>query len=58
LTSINNTKVFDGGQRTAASVGAISDQSVLFLNDYAMDYDLSLGAGDLTAEVHYTIFNP
>lgn len=58
LVAVGGTKVFDGGQRTAASAGEISDQSVLFLNDYAMDYDLSLGAGDLTVEVHYTVYNP
>ena len=62
------TKVFDGGQRTAASVGALAAQSVRFDSVYTLDadtvtagiqgYDLSMGVGTLQADVTYTIFVP
>jgi len=61
-------KVFDGGQRTAASVGALAGQSVRFDSVYELDadtatagvqgYDLSMGVGTLQADVTYTIFVP
>jgi len=61
-------KVFDGGQRTAASVGALAAQSVRFDSVYTLDadtgtagiqgYDLSMGVGTLQADVTYTIFVP
>ncbi len=62
LATINNTFVFDGGQRTAASVGAIAGQSVRFDATYTLGgvngYDLSQGTGLLSADVTYTIFVP
>jgi len=61
-------KVFDGGQRTAASVGSLAQQSVRFDSIYTLDsdtaaagvqgYDLSMGVGTLQADVTYTIFVP
>ncbi len=61
LASINNAYVFDGGQRTAASTGAIAGQSVRFDATYTLAggaYDLSQGTGLLAADVTYTIFVP
>ena len=62
LAAINGTFVFDGGQRTAASTGAIAAQSVRFDATYtlggATGYDLSQGTGLLSADVTYTIFVP
>lgn len=57
---LTETKVFDGGQRTAASTGALASQSVRFDATYGLDggYDLSLGTGSITADVTYTIFVP
>ena len=62
------TKVFDGGQRTAASVGNLAAQSVRFDSVYSLDsdtaaagiqgYDLSQGVGTLSADVTYTVFVP
>ncbi len=57
-------KIFDGGQRTANSVGTIVTQSVGFdatydLNDGAGgSYDLSMGTGLIEADVTYTIYVP
>ena len=61
-------KVFDGGQRTAAAVGSLAQQSVRFDSVYTLDsdtgtagiqgYDLSMGVGTLQADVTYTIFVP
>ena len=61
-------KVFDGGQRTAATPGSLTEQSVRFDSVYTLDsdtgttgvqgYDLSLGVGTLQADVTYTIFVP
>lgn len=67
LSDINGaaSKVFQGGQRTAASVGSLSEQSVRFNSVYTLDsgagvggYDLSQGAGTVFADVTYTIFVP
>ena len=73
LTSLDDltttpTKVFDGGQRTAASNGSISQQSVRFDATYELDsdlttagvqgYDLSQGVGTVTADVTYTVYVP
>jgi hypothetical protein len=62
------TKVFDGGQRTAASIGNLAAQSVRFDSVYTLDadtvtagiqgYALSMGVGTLQADVTYTIFVP
>ncbi|WP_371398318.1 hypothetical protein [Fretibacter rubidus] len=62
------TKVFDGGQRTAAAPGSLTEQSVRFDSVYTLDsdtgtagvqgYDLSMGVGTLQADVTYTIFVP
>ena len=62
------TKVFDGTDRTADSVGTLAEQSVRFDNVYELDtdsstagvqgYDLSLGTGKLAADVTYTIYVP
>lgn len=61
-------KVFDGGQRTAASFGTLTEQSVRFDNVYTLDmdasipgvqpYDLSSGTGIISADVTFTIFVP
>jgi len=62
MTGANGLKVFDGTQRTAASVGSLAQQSVRFDNVYTFGdgtgYDLSQGAGTVTADVTYTIFVP
>lgn len=67
LSDINGaaSQVFQGGQRTAASVGSLSEQSVRFNSVYTLDsgagvggYDLSQGAGTVFADVTYTIFVP
>jgi len=62
------SKVFDGGRRTAASVGNLAAQSVRFNSTYSLDsdtatagvqgYDLSQGVGTLSADVTYTVFVP
>lgn len=59
------TKVFDGGQRTAASTGNLAAQSVRFDNTYDLQlngttngYDLSMGVGTLRADVTYTVYVP
>ena len=62
MIGANGLKVFDGTQRTAASVGTLAQQSVRFDNTYTFGdgtgYDLSMGAGSITADVTYTIFVP
>lgn len=54
--------VFTGDRRTAASVGSIVDQSVRFDAVYSLGgaagYDLSMGAGEIEADVVYTVFVP
>ena len=54
--------VFTGNRRTAATVGSIVDQSVRFDAVYtlggAAGYDLSMGAGEIEANVVYTVFVP
>jgi len=62
------TKVFDGGQRTAATRGSIADQSVAFNMTYALTdptatgtdtgYDLSMGSGTITSDVTFTVYVP
>lgn len=60
LTTAAN--VFTGDQRTAASTGSISQQSVRFDVVYTLGgtagYDLSMGAGEIEADVTYTVFVP
>lgn len=57
-------KVFDGGQKTAAAVGSIAEQSVRFDLVYGLNdgsggaYDLSMGTGEIVADVTYTVYNP
>lgn len=61
-------KVFDGGQRTASTRGSLAEQSVEFQATYALfdptgapgdqGYDLSLGAGTISADVTYTVYVP
>ncbi len=75
VTTINSlddistqSKVFDGGRRTAASLGNLAAQSVRFDSVYTLDadsataavegYDLSMGVGTLQADVTYTVFVP
>lgn len=55
------TPVFQGAQRTAASAGSITQQSVRFDATYELGttgYDLSMGAGEVEAEVVYTVYVP
>lgn len=60
------TKVFDGGRRTARVRGSIMQQAVSFQSRYNLrgsgingnNYDFSMGAGALGAEVTYTIYTP
>ncbi len=56
------TNVFTGNQRTAASVGTIAQQSVRFDATYTLGggagYDLSMGSGEIEADVTYTVFVP
>jgi hypothetical protein len=64
-----DTLVFTGAQRTAATRGSIAEQSVRFNTSYTLDtdlstpavnegYDLSVGTGELSAEVVYTVYTP
>jgi hypothetical protein len=54
--------VFVGAQRTAGTVGSIAEQSVRFDATYTLGgtngYDLSQGAGEVEANVVYTVFVP
>jgi len=52
------TKVFDGGQRTAAAAGSILSQSVRFSVQYGLNYDLSMGSGSVSIPVTYTVYTP
>lgn len=64
----SQTKVFDGGQKTASSDGSITQQSVRFDSVYQLDtnsalagvqgYDFSVGVGTLQSDVTYTVFVP
>lgn len=57
-----NTSVFEGTLRTAATPGSIVGQSVRFDATYTLGsggaYDLSQGAGEIKADVVYTVFVP
>ena len=57
----SGTPVYQGGQRTAATAGSITAQSVRFDATYELGtsgYDLSMGAGEVEAEVVYTVYVP
>lgn len=64
--SAGPTKVFDGGRRTARRRGSIMTQAVSFQSRYRLrgagitgnNYDLSMGAGELGAQVTYTVYTP
>ena len=63
LSEVDGTNpVFVGNQRTAASVGTIVGQSVRFDATYTLGaggvYDLSQGAGEIQADVVYTVYVP
>jgi len=57
-----SSPVFVGAQRTAASAGTIVGQSVRFDATYTLGaggaYDLSQGAGEIQADVVYTVYVP
>lgn len=60
------TKVYDGGRKTARVSGSIAGQAVGFASVYRLrgspvngnNYDLSMGTGNLSADVVYTIYAP
>ncbi len=56
------TNVFTGNRRTAATAGSIAAQSVRFNAQYSLGgatgYDLSMGVGEIEANVTYTVFVP
>lgn len=64
--SAGQTKVYDGGRRTARIPGSIAQQATGFASVYRLrgspitgnNYDFSLGTGTLSADVTYTIFAP
>jgi hypothetical protein len=65
-TMATPAKVFEGGQRTAATLGSIAQQSVRFTAKYTLlrnssgngGYDLSMGKGHIETDVTYTIYVP
>jgi len=60
------TKVYDGGRKTARIPGSIAQQATGFASVYRLrgspitgnNYDFSLGTGILSADVTYTVFAP
>ncbi len=66
--SAGPTKIFDGGRRTARFVGTLLEQAVSFNIRYALsgtpdaslnhNYDFSMGAGTIGADVTYTVYTP
>jgi len=64
--SAGQTKVYDGGRRTARAPGSIAQQATGFASVYRLrgspvngnNYDFSMGTGILSADVTYTIFAP
>ena len=60
------TKVYDGGRRTARIPGSIAQQATGFASVYRLrgspitgnNYDFSMGTGILSADVTYTVFAP
>ena len=65
---VGQIQVYDGGRRTAASPGSITEQSVRFDLNYALDgdttvdgvqpFDLSFGNGIISMFMVYTVFAP
>ncbi len=55
-------QVFEASQRTAAAAGTLVSQSVRFDAQYSLGpstgYDLSVGAGEIEAELAYTFYVP
>lgn len=64
--SAGQTKVYDGGRRTARIPGSIAQQATGFASVYRLrgspitgnNYDFSMGTGILSADVTYTVFAP
>jgi len=64
--SSGQTKVYDGGRRTARAPGSIAQQATGFASVYRLrgspvtgtNYDFSMGTGILSADVTYTVFAP
>lgn len=64
--SAGQTKVYDGGRRTARVPGSIAQQATGFASIYRLrgspitgnNYDFSMGTGVLSADVVYTVFAP
>lgn len=64
--SAGQTKVYDGGRRTARLPGSIAQQATGFASVYRLrgspitgnNYDFSMGTGMLSADVTYTVFAP
>lgn len=64
--SAGQTKVYDGGRRTARIPGTIAQQATGFASVYRLrgspitgaNYDFSMGTGILSADVTYTVFAP
>lgn len=64
--SSGQTKVYDGGRRTARIPGSIAQQATGFASVYRLrgspitgtNYDFSMGTGVLSADVTYTVFAP
>jgi hypothetical protein len=64
--STGQTKVYDGGRKTARSRGTIAQQATGFASIYRLrgspvtgnNYDFSMGTGILSADVTYTVFAP
>ena len=64
--SAGQTKVYDGGRRTARAPGSIAQQATGFASVYRLrgspitgnNYDFSMGTGILSADVTYTVFAP
>lgn len=58
----SSTVIFAGNQRTAQAPGSIASQSVRFDAVYTLGgvngYDLSMGVGEIEADVTYTVFVP
>jgi len=64
--SAGPTKVFDGGQRTASTLGSIMTQATSFHTRYNLigspitgsNYDFSMGTGTISADITFTIYAP